>query len=239
MFAAKQHLNGHCFLQSVLQLHKVLLALWIYPKPIKTNNGEIHLGQTESQPHAAGQLPATCNPRLMFGAERTDSSYALSVRKHFAVWSFTGCQKGFLGPRFGKQWCNNLSPWHYLENQTHQNRYVKILGKQVSHGSLSKICWFSLFCLCCKRHGEQTAASTGPRVGQGALAEGWHWLVLHSLSPTLTNNVLMSQRGAQQRTDCKFHVFHGKWTVVCTVENLWLVWNNTSIRMKYGIKPLT
>lgn len=35
MFAAKQHLNGHCFLHSVLQSHKLLLALWIYPKPMK------------------------------------------------------------------------------------------------------------------------------------------------------------------------------------------------------------
>lgn len=147
MFAAKHHLNGHTFCTEYVAITYSSSSTLNLSKPIKTNNGDIHVLQKEIQCHAAGQLSARHNPWLTFGAGGTDSS-PLGVRKHFAMWSFKGCQEGFLGPHFGKQWHNNLSPWQHLANLTHQNRNVKVLGKQVSHSSLPKTCWFFLFSLC-------------------------------------------------------------------------------------------
>lgn len=158
----------------MLQLHKVLLALWIYPKPIKTNNADIHLLWAESQSHAAVQLSAVHNPWLTFGVEEQILPLLMSRCTLLCAMYFTGCQKAFLGPHFGKQWCNNLNPWRHLTKQTHWNRNVNILGNHVSKGSLTRTWQLSLFFSCSKRFGEQIATSIGPRRDQEAGTEAYH-----------------------------------------------------------------
>lgn len=111
---------------------------------------------------------------------------------------------------------------------------VKELGNQVSNGSLIRTWWFSLFCPCSKRPGKQIATSIGPRGGQGAQTEAYHWPIPHTPSSTGRYSCLKGMVGKGNTVNFTFSMANRHWYVWYKSSG----WSNTGIKIKCDMKSL-
>lgn len=186
-------------------------------------------------------IPCSCSALcsaqslLTFGVERTDPS-APDVKMHFAMWSFTGCQKAFLGPHFGKEWCNNLSPWQHLTKHTHWNRNVNVLGNQVSKGPWPEPDGFLYSSLALRG----LASKLQPALALEEVREQRLRLTIgqapppHPLYLEIRYSCLKGVVGKENRVNFRFSMANRHWYVWYKISG----WSNTGIIMMCGMKSL-